>query len=262
LTSGIYLIENLINGMKYVGQSQKLEIRISQKHKGSVYLLRAMEFYGKENFFSRILEQCSIDKLDEREIYWVKELKSHVSENGYNISWGGDAPMRDRKHSENTISKMRDGRRKGSNHPLWKKPVSKETKLKQSLSQKGKRTGNKNSQFGKTGVLASFFGKKHTDESKEKVRQSKLEIPRTEDLKRKVSETKILQGRKSKTASSIFHGVRKTIRGKSIRFRTSIKYKGKDVNLGSYILEIDAAKAYDNFVEQNNLSNPLNFGKK
>jgi group I intron endonuclease len=146
MISGIYVIENLINNKKYVGQGEDVEFRMWQKHRGCRALNRAIKKYGENNFNRYIIEYCSIKKLDKREQYWIKKLHSHVSENGYNISWGGNTPNRGistpeevkkkirdsqsgekghwyRKHfSEETLKKMREERpnTKGENNPMYK----------------------------------------------------------------------------------------------------------------------------------------------
>lgn len=87
----IYLIENLLNGKKYVGQTrQMLRQRINQhKSHNKTYIDRAIKCYGFENFKVEILEECaSPDELNEREIFWIKTLDTKVP-NGYNRTDGG-----------------------------------------------------------------------------------------------------------------------------------------------------------------------------
>lgn len=90
MLSGIYCIENKITGNKYIGQSADVESRMNAYHQHCIALLDAFKKYGEENFIKYIVEYCSIDKLDDMEQYFIKEFKSHVSENGYNLSWGGE----------------------------------------------------------------------------------------------------------------------------------------------------------------------------
>lgn len=52
-----------------------------------------MNKYGIENFIIEELEQVEDEtKLDEREIYWIKELQTYGS-NGYNATKGGDGKI-------------------------------------------------------------------------------------------------------------------------------------------------------------------------
>ena len=101
----IYLITNLVNGKKYVGQTTKtIEWRWNSHIRdaysngtGWVSLIdRAIRKYGVENFTVQELEQVvqqTREYLDQREIYWIRHLKTCVrvygSEAGYNVSHGG-----------------------------------------------------------------------------------------------------------------------------------------------------------------------------
>lgn len=91
---GIYKIKNLINNKIYIGQSHNIEERIKRHKKRKdyeeykdIHLYRAMRKYGIENFSFEIIEECSIDRLDEREIYWIKYYNSFNE--GYNETLGG-----------------------------------------------------------------------------------------------------------------------------------------------------------------------------
>ena len=85
----IYLITNDINDLKYVGlTTRSLEIRWKEhkRHK-SQKIDEAINQYGSEHFQIQELERCNDDKLDEREIYWIKYYDSF--NHGYNITPGG-----------------------------------------------------------------------------------------------------------------------------------------------------------------------------
>lgn len=87
----IYLITNTVDGMKYVGQtSRDIETRFAEhcvETRGHSRLHLAIQKYGWTKFKVEQLEQCPIDKLDEREIYWIKKLDTY--NNGYNLTPGG-----------------------------------------------------------------------------------------------------------------------------------------------------------------------------
>lgn len=88
---GIYKIENKINQNVYIGQSNNIEMRWKQ-HKiniknGSQTIYKAIRKYGIENFDFSILEECPLEKLDEREKYWIEYYNSY--EKGYNENLGG-----------------------------------------------------------------------------------------------------------------------------------------------------------------------------
>ena len=86
----IYKIINLINGKLYVGQTKfSVEKRFKEHAKADSLIGRAIRKYGIENFKLEIIEICkTFTELNEREIFWIKELNCKVP-NGYNISDGG-----------------------------------------------------------------------------------------------------------------------------------------------------------------------------
>ena len=54
-------------------------------------ITHAIKKYGKYNFKKEIIEYCETSKqLNEREIYWIKTMKSQDRSIGYNITAGGD----------------------------------------------------------------------------------------------------------------------------------------------------------------------------
>lgn len=89
---GIYYIKNKINGSMYIGQSIDIYDRWD-KHKArydDCTIHRALAKYGIENFDFSIIEECSKNELDDREIYWIAYYDSFY--NGYNETSGGKRP--------------------------------------------------------------------------------------------------------------------------------------------------------------------------
>ena len=89
----IYKIKNRLNGRIYVGQTRRpLKERIAEHMRQSrrkSYIDRAIKKHGIKNFEISILEECSsIEEMNEREKFWIKELNCKVP-NGYNITDGG-----------------------------------------------------------------------------------------------------------------------------------------------------------------------------
>ena len=89
IITGIYLIENLINNKKYVGQSKNILARWSGHRCDSktrdLPLYRAMRKYGLENFKFSILEECPISELAKREDYWINYYNCFLP-GGYNYN--------------------------------------------------------------------------------------------------------------------------------------------------------------------------------
>ena len=95
---GIYCITNLINNKKYIGQSINIENRW-RKHKRNAFnqnrkecnrpLYKAIRKYGLDNFKFEIIEECKIEDLNAREIYWISFYNAADSRYGYNLGKGG-----------------------------------------------------------------------------------------------------------------------------------------------------------------------------
>lgn len=89
---GIYRIVNKNNGKIYIGQSNDITRRFAEHkrigEKSRIPVDSAIQKYGKENFIYEILEECSIEILNQREEYWIKFY--NAVENGYNCSNGGN----------------------------------------------------------------------------------------------------------------------------------------------------------------------------
>lgn len=98
--TGIYKIENLINGKIYIGQSQNISQRWSA-HRNRPFnknatqydspLYRAIRKYGLENFSFEVLEEVEKERLNERETYWILNFGSNDSSKGYNLTTGGES---------------------------------------------------------------------------------------------------------------------------------------------------------------------------
>ena len=93
---GIYKIENLINGKKYIGQSIDIERRITQHRQRynninceeyNKQLYVDMRLLGIKNFSFTVLEECEVEVLDEKEQFWIQYY--NTVEAGYNITFGG-----------------------------------------------------------------------------------------------------------------------------------------------------------------------------
>lgn len=83
----IYKTTNLVNGKFYVGKDSKND----PNYLGSGRILkRSIKKHGKENFKKEVLEVCvSEEHLNERERFWITELKCRERSDCYNIGEGG-----------------------------------------------------------------------------------------------------------------------------------------------------------------------------
>ena len=100
---GIYKITNKIDGKCYIGQSVDIHERWI-KHRSRPFqkndkcydtcLYRAIRKYGLENFDFDVVEECDYDSLNEREIFYIDFYNSHITKNGYNMTFGGEGGIK------------------------------------------------------------------------------------------------------------------------------------------------------------------------
>ena len=87
----IYKITNKVNGKSYIGQTRyTIEFRWRQHlhKKDNTYFHNAIRKYGADNFIVEKLEECNIEDLNEKEIYYI--AKYNTFKDGYNLTIGGD----------------------------------------------------------------------------------------------------------------------------------------------------------------------------
>ena len=154
-SSGIYKITCLDNGKVYVGSaiwikkrwsSHKVCLKRNTHH--NPHLQSAFNKYGKESFIYEVLEECSKNKLIEREQYWMGRYKAVDKTIGFNIVPYADRKEmseetklkislanKGRKRSKQTRAKMRYAQQNRSKE--WKRNIAK-SKLGKHLSKKHK----------------------------------------------------------------------------------------------------------------------------
>lgn len=107
-TCGIYRIEHKDTGKAYVGQSVDIFRRWKnhsnfwEAKKNWSAIKHALHKHGLEKFNFTILEECSKEDLNDKEIHWIKELNTQ-SPAGYNMTAGGGGSL---NASEETRKKM------------------------------------------------------------------------------------------------------------------------------------------------------------
>ena len=96
MSTGIYKYQNKKNGKVYIGQSINIERRYNQHLYDATKrdpfscsgIDIAMHYEGVENFTFEIIEECPVEKLDEREKYYIQLYDS--MNHGFNLTAGGD----------------------------------------------------------------------------------------------------------------------------------------------------------------------------
>lgn len=98
----IYLITNLINNKKYIGQTQINVLDRWKQHcnRAKVSSVNgidgAIRKYGVENFSYQIIRECPVEELDKWEIYYIKKyntFQGDSSNKGYNLTKGGQGRL-------------------------------------------------------------------------------------------------------------------------------------------------------------------------
>ena len=103
----IYKITNNLNQKLYIGLTTKTRPtdRFSQhrylamhpeQEASESYLHKAMRVDGINNFSFEVIEECSNDKLEEREQYWIAYYHTYIKDplcNGYNLTKGGEGTI-------------------------------------------------------------------------------------------------------------------------------------------------------------------------
>ena len=153
---------NTINNKVYIGITSKTladRFRKGNGYNHNAHFKSAIEKYGWDNFeHVLVAEDLTYEDACEMEKALIKKYDSTNREKGYNISQGGESTRLGIKHSEETKQKMRDnhwstrGRSKllGTHLP--------EYRIEQLKA--------------RCGELASFYGKHHTEETKQKISES------------------------------------------------------------------------------------------
>jgi len=228
--SGIYCIENVINGKKYIGRGKNLKKRMFDAHKSCKYIRSALRKYGDESFIRYVVEYCKLEDTTERERHYIREWKTK-SPNGYNLTDGGEGSFgySPGKETRKKMAKASRGR-----------IVSDETKKK---------------------MKASALGRIVSADTREKLREKQLGKSLSEETKNKISNSKF--GIKKDNASSKFFGVYRYAayykNNSYIYWKAGFRSSKGFKNIGTYKSEIEAVNAYDKYIFDNNLPNPLNF---
>lgn len=134
MRSGIYFILNRISLKLYIGSATYLVrrksehfSRLSKNIHHNEHLQRAYNFYGAEAFDFIIIELAPLDKLIELEKFYISKHRTTEEEFGYNKCEAGSG-MHGRKHSPETIEKMKLARAKQIITQEYKDKISKTLK--------------------------------------------------------------------------------------------------------------------------------------
>ena len=210
-THGIYKITNITNNKVYIGYALNVKVRCkchrvdlrANKHR-NCHLQNAWNTYGETAFEFTVLEYCSKKELTTKEDYYCKYFNAHNDDFGYNIKPTGKELY---NHSEST-------------------------KLKISIANKGKKRYKEDN---------PFYGKKHTQESIEKMLKTKkgthsLNALKAWETKRKngyVPSEETRAKLKKAAKNKKFYTGRKVIHVESQTIFDSVKLAAIHANIGT-----------------------------
>lgn len=116
--SGIYMIQCINNNKIYIGQSIDIYKRwgehkrkLSANSHENIYLRNTFNKYGIESLAFSIIEECSIELLDEKEKYYILNNKSNNRKYGYNLESGGSLGKNVSEETKTRIKNTLSGRR-------------------------------------------------------------------------------------------------------------------------------------------------------
>ena len=187
----IYKTTNTINGKIYVGKDSNNE----PKYLGSGKLLKkAITKYGKCNFTKEILQYCnSVQELNEAEQHWIEVLYARNLDIGYNIALGGDGQRYGTTVTKETKSKMSFSNtlegyiaRLGEDEGL--KRYNKRNELHSATASKRFENPEERNKYSRPGELNGMYGKKHSTETIEKMRNKQIGKKSSPETKQKLSD--------------------------------------------------------------------------
>lgn len=230
----IYKVTNTINGKIYIGLCTN-QPHESEDYLGSgVLILKAISKYGKENFRKEILEQGieNIQKLNEREIFWIEKHNSIDRNVGYNISEGGSGTKGVKKTLEEKERLRNLNLGKKQSTETIEKRAKKTRGLKRTEETRRKISTYYKNKFSDPSSHP-MYGKKHSEETRKKMSESHKGIPGkipSEETRKKMSESqkgKKLSKETKEKIGNLKRGVTGHLHSEETRKKMSESHKGK-----------------------------------
>lgn len=205
---GIYKITNT-NNKVYIGQSTNIEKRFKQyirlSCKGQIKLYNSLSKYGVENHIFEIVEECKIKDLNKKERYW---------QNHYNVI--GLLGLNLQLTETNKL----------------RKEFSKETKLKMSISQTGKKLSQETKDKISKNSAKIYEGKKLSENHKFKMSLAKkgicgINAPRYGKFPSNESRLKMSLAHSKKIIDNNTGTIYESIKKAAIELKLSQSYLGR-----------------------------------
>jgi group I intron endonuclease len=173
---GIYKITSPSNKV-YIGQSVNIERRFLDYKKSlkkqQIKLFNSIKKYGYENHIFEVIEECSIELLNERERYWQEYY--NCVEDGLNCRYT-KTDDKSGSLSKETINKLKNKNVDYLKGNSFRTGIKHSEEIKQqirnTLIENSKKDNYFNGMTGKFGSLNPFYGKKHSKETILKIKET------------------------------------------------------------------------------------------
>lgn len=189
---GIYGIYCSTNNKLYIGKSSNIakrwiyhKYRLNKGIHPNKHLLSAWKKFGQKVFVFLVIEECPIDELSQKEVFYINSFETKNSLKGFNKKdsdgWPLGQPLPEETRKK--ISSALKGQKRSTETKILMslsqlgKTHSEESKKKMSLARVGEKNpnyGKKMSEEQKRKISIAKKGKKHSEETKEKMRRAKL----------------------------------------------------------------------------------------
>ena len=182
----VYIIRNRINGKCYVGQTKKSLAARWKEHiwnvgRGLDYpIYRAIRKYGLDAFTVDVLHLAKTpNELNRMETFFIVLHQSHLKENGYNLTLGGEGLVA----TDEVKEKLRKAGRKRKHSKATRRKMSKsaleawtnDPERRQEFRERFVGSGN------------PFYGKTHSQQSKDEAHKSHIEYRASAETKQRLS---------------------------------------------------------------------------
>ena len=169
MNSGVYKIENLVDGKFYIGSSIGLKVRLrthllnlrKSKHDNE-YLQRAFNKHGEENFVFSIMLICDKSQTMFYEQLLIDGYRAADRKFGYNICPKADSTV-GRVFSDKALANIRSRKKRETLTEEHRKKIS------ESLAGNTRRVGHKHSEERKQQISNFFRGRKFSAETIQKM---------------------------------------------------------------------------------------------
>ncbi len=179
MTIGVYMLEHVATGRRYIGKSIDVERRVkahlSLNEPNCVRLHNAIAKHGAAAFTWNLLEECADDAdAVEREVVWIRSLQTQ-SPNGFNLTAGGEGSSGMKRPGINVGRALSAETRAKISAGNIGKTIGPETRARMSAAIRGRvpaRNTRPVTPETRAKLSAAGRGRKHTAETLEKMRQA------------------------------------------------------------------------------------------